>query len=256
MTAVTAIAAGDSSAARRDAIITLLREAGVDPTLEPFGNEPRAGVNIIVTLPGAGARAILIGAHYDRVGVGRGAVDNGGSCAALIELIRSFKASPMPGVTLEFVFFDREENGLEGSRAYFAAASSRPALALNLDIFAYGDALFATSSPPDGRLLRELQAAGAAAGMPVRDVPRDRYPGSDHQSMMRAGVETLGLAMVDTADVDAILQLGVAGLKPGQGPRILTIIHTPNDTVAEVRPAQVAAGIAVVERLLRAVERE
>ena len=261
LTTVTAIAAGDDSAGRRAAIVAALRTLGIEPVLEAFGSGARAGVNVVVTLPGAEARAadarvILVGAHYDRVAVGRGAVDNGASCAALIELIRTIKASPLARATLKFVFFDREETGLDGSRAHFASAASLPAYAVNLDIFAYGDVLFTTFSHADGTLLRALRAAAAAAGVPVQDVPQARYPGSDHLTMMQAGVETLGLAIVDRADVDAVLRLDVTALKPGTGPRILTLIHTPNDTLDAVRPAQMARGITVVERLLRALDRE
>ena len=260
MDTVTAIAAGDDTAARREALFTALRTAGVEPALEPFGSEPRAGVNVVVTLPGASrdgadARTILIGAHYDRVAVGRGAVDNAASCAALVELIRRFTATPTTGTTLTFVFFDREENGLVGSRSYFEAHSARPAYAVNLDIFAYGDTIFATAGKPDSVLLQSLKAAAASSDVAVRDVPPEKYPGSDHRSMIAAGVDTLGLAIVDAADVEAILKLGVAGLKPGDGPRILTLIHTPNDTLAEVRPDQMVRGIAVVERLLRDLDR-
>ena len=36
-------------------------------------------------------------------------------------------------------------------------------------------------------------------------VALNRYPGSDHQSMMAAGVETVGVALVDKADIEGIL---------------------------------------------------
>ena len=108
----------------------------------------RAGVNLVVTLPGRESRVILVGAHYDRVEVGQGAVDNAASCAVLIELIAAFKASPLGRYTLQFVFFDQEERGLLGSRAYFATKTNRPAYAVNLDVFAYGEALFATTRRP------------------------------------------------------------------------------------------------------------
>jgi hypothetical protein len=72
--------------------------------------------------------------------------------------------------------------------------------------------------------------------------------------MMNAGIETLGLALVDAADVDGVLNIGVGGLTPGAGPRVLTIIHTPNDTMAAVRLEQMVRGIALVERLIRRLD--
>ena len=249
-----AITAARDNNVRRDAIVGQLRLLGVEPVVEPFGEGRGSGANVVVTLPGSGTRTILVGAHLDRVNVGRGAVDNGAACAALIELIAAFKAEPLEHSTLQIVFFDREEAGLLGSRA-FLAGGHHVDYAVNLDIFAYGNEIFATSSHSEGRLLRSLRAASDAAGMPLRTVPRASYPNSDHVAMMNAGIETLGLALIDTADIDGVLAIGGGRLTLGRGPRILTIIHSPNDTLAEVRTDQMARAIAPVEQLVRAIDR-
>jgi hypothetical protein len=252
---LTAITSADNNTARRDAIVAQLGTLGVEPELEPFGEGRAAGTNVLVTLPGSGAgKTIVIGAHLDRVGVGRGAVDNGASCAVLIELIAAFKASPLARSTLRVVFFDREENGLVGSRMHFSTPGHRADHAVNLDVFAYGDTIFATASRPDGLLLRSLRAVGEATGLPVRDVPPDRYPGSDHQTMINAQIETLGVALVDKADVDGIVAMDPRKMVAGTGPRVLRIIHTPNDTMAEVRVEQMMRGLALVEALIRRVD--
>jgi hypothetical protein len=251
---LTAITTADNNSARRDAIVAQLRTLGVEPVLEPFGEGRAAGTNVLVTLPGGGAKTIVVGAHLDRVGVGRGAVDNGASCAVLIELIAAFRASPLARSTLRVAFFDREENGLVGSRMHFSTPGHRADYAVNLDVFAYGDTVFATASRPDGLLLRSLRAVGEASGLPIRDVPPDRYPGSDHQTMINAQIETLGLALVDKADVDGILAMDPKKMAAGTGPRVLRIIHTPNDTMAEVRVDQMTRGVALVEQLIRRVD--
>lgn len=249
-----AITAADDNNARRDAIVAQLRASGLEPLVEPFGEGRGAGANVVVTLPGSGARTILVGAHLDRVNVGRGAVDNGAACAALIELIAAFTASPLERSTLQILFFDREEAGLLGSRA-FLAGGHRVEYAINMDIFAYGDAIFATASHSDGVLLRALRTVGKESGIPIRDAAPSSYPSSDHIAMMNAGIETLGLALIDTADIDGVLAIGGGKLTLGKGPRILTIIHSRNDTLAEVRPEQMARGIALVEQLVRTVDR-
>jgi Zn-dependent M28 family amino/carboxypeptidase len=174
-----------------------------------------------------------------------------------VELLRSIKAAPLAKHTLVVLFFDLEEGGLGGSRAYLErlGADARPAYAINLDIFAYGDSLFATASNPDGPLLRALRGAATSAGLPVRDAPISRYPGSDHQSMAAAGLDTLGLALVDTADIDGVLKTGpVDPTKLGSGPRILSIIHSPHDTMDEARVEDVAKGIRVLEQLIRTLD--
>jgi aminopeptidase S len=252
---ITAMSAGHSSVQRRDVILTRLSGLGVDAAQQPFGQGDRSGVNIVVTLPGSDPRIILVGAHYDRVKVGQGVVDNGGSCATLIELIGAFKASPLGRFTLKFVFFDQEEAGLLGSKAYFAANAERPVFAMNLDVFAYGNEFFVTASKRDGALVRALQAAASADSLPVRDAAVDRYPGSDHRSMISAGLETVGIALVDTADIDGVLAIGGSSLKVGKGPRIMSIIHTPGDTLAELRVADVARAIPVLERTIRTLDR-
>ena len=252
---VSAIVAGENNVQRREAIVKLLAARGVMAETQAFGDGNRAGVNLVVTLPGREARTILIGAHYDRVAVGQGAVDNAASCAALIELIAAFRATPLGRYTLKVVFFDQEELGLLGSRAYLQSKSERPAYAVNLDVFAYGDTLFVTSQQTDGALARAVQEAGEAHRLPVTMVPPNRYPGSDHISMIAAGIETVGVALVDKADVDGLLAASPTTLVPGQGPRILTIIHTPGDTPAEVKAEQMARAIPVVEQTLRTIDR-
>lgn len=254
MASLEAITAGDDGTARRDAIVTQLKAVGVEPAIEPFGEGRTAGANIVVTL-GSGGKTILLGAHYDRVRDGRGAVDNGAACAALIEIVAAVKALPLERFTLQVVFFDREENGLLGSKAFFAAGH-RVDYAINLDIFAYGDSIFAARSHPDGQLLWSLQVVGREIGLPVRDVPHSSYPGSDHQTMMSAGVETLGIALVDAEDIDGVIAIATGRLKAGQGPpRVLQIIHRPDDTLDKVRPEQMTRGIGLVENLIRRVER-
>jgi hypothetical protein len=248
-----AITTAADNNSRREAIVGELRARGVEPLVEPFGEGRGTGANVVVTLPGRGTKTIVVGAHLDRVSVGRGAVDNGAACAALIELVAAFKVSPLERSTLQVVFFDREEAGLLGSRAFFAAGH-RADYAVNMDIFAYGNEIFTTASHPEGLLHRSLRAASDATGMPLRSVPRASYPNSDHVTMMNAGIETLGLALIDSADIDGVLAIGGGRLTLGKGPRILTIIHSRNDTLAEVRPEQMARGIALVERLIRNVD--
>jgi hypothetical protein len=72
--------------------------------------------------------------------------------------------------------------------------------------------------------------------------------------MMDAGIEALGVGLVDNTDVDGVLAIGPANMRAGSGPRILRIIHSPNDTLNEVRVEQMLRGIALVERLIRSVD--
>ena len=103
----------------------------------------------MATKPGASVQQIIIGAHYDSVGVGRGAFDNASGVALLMELAGDLKAQTTP-YTLVFVAFGAEEVGLKGSKAYFESLSAQDKadtlLMINFDSVAAGDQLYCYSS--------------------------------------------------------------------------------------------------------------
>ncbi len=249
-----AITQGQTLIDRRTAIVESLKTAGVNPVIREFTQGARSGGNVIATLPPrrASSSLVLLGAHFDKVNVGQGAVDNAASCAILLELARHLKAQPLENTTVTIAFFDQEETGLLGSAAYFQQLepNARPSRALNLDIFGYGDTFFAASSREDSPLLATFQQAAAEARFPVRTTPMTQYPTSDHVNMARAGVETLALAIIDGPEIDALGAIG----RGGAPPRILTLIHTPNDTIAQLRPQDMVKALPVIERTLRLLD--
>jgi Zn-dependent M28 family amino/carboxypeptidase len=246
-----AIAKGQDAEARRRTITDALEAAGIEYHLEGFSFSRFSGTNIIVDIPGKDAsKVFLLGAHYDRVSVGQGAVDNAASCAVLLELLKEFKGSPLHNFSIQAVFFDLEEGGLVGSQAYLAGIRNKqmPADAVNLDIFGYGDTLFAAASSMDGPLAQALQRAAQKNSVQVRLVEPARYPASDHRPMISAGIETLGVALIDGAEVDPILQ------RSAQTPRILTIIHTPQDTTDKIRGMDIEKAFPVIVQTLREMD--
>ncbi|BCL35058.1 M20/M25/M40 family metallo-hydrolase [Nostoc sp. MS1] len=96
-------------------IINKLREFGWTPKLEKFPH----GVNISAERRGTDntAGAILVGAHYDTVPGSPGADDNASGVAVLLEIAKLFASHPTPR-TLQLAFFDSEETGLLGSKAF------------------------------------------------------------------------------------------------------------------------------------------
>lgn len=244
------IAAGATTADRRTAITDRLKAAGVDFHVEEFVSGTRSGANIVATLPGkTESRTLLLGAHYDRVARGRGAVDNAASCAVLLELVERLKSRPV-ATTVTVVFFDLEELGLLGSRSYFQthAGSALPAQAMNFDIFGYGETFFVTPSKADGPLLASLQQAAAELGFPVRSFPIAQYPSSDHRAMASAGIETLGVTLIDGSEIDSVVAPGPARS------RILSLIHTDADTMDQIREQDMAKALPVLERTIRLLD--
>ncbi len=76
--------------------------------------------NLILKIPAANGNAkppILIGAHYDTVPNSPGADDNASGVAVLLELARIFASQPA-NTPVQFVAFDLEEYGLQGSQHY------------------------------------------------------------------------------------------------------------------------------------------
>jgi Zn-dependent M28 family amino/carboxypeptidase len=248
--ATAAIAAGETTADRRAAITDRIKASGVDFHVEDFVSGTRTGSNIVASIPGKiGSRSLLLGAHYDRVARGHGAVDNAASCAVLLELMEKLKSNP-PSNMVTFVFFDLEELGLLGSRSFFQthAGFALPSLAMNFDIFGYGETFFVTPSKADGALMSSFQKAAMESGFPVRSIPMTQYPSSDHRSMALAGVETLGVTLIDGSEIDSVI-------KPGPVPaRILSMIHTDADTMDQIREQDMAKALPVLERTIRLLD--
>ena len=133
--------------------------------------------------PSRRSEAIVVGAHYDHVGVGgrfssvpdrtgeihNGADDNASGTAALIEMARAAAADPARfHRSLVFVAFAGEERGLLGS-AYYAEHPAVPlantAAMLNLDMVGRSNGKVETSGLETApSLARDLDAAAAAAG--------------------------------------------------------------------------------------------
>ncbi|GAB5534320.1 MAG: M28 family metallopeptidase [Rubricoccaceae bacterium] len=78
---------------------------------------PMTGMNLVATLPGTSGETIVVGAHFDSWDLGQGAMDNGLGVAQLLEAARLLRAHARQH-TIELVWFDAEEIGLWGSRAY------------------------------------------------------------------------------------------------------------------------------------------
>lgn len=75
--------------------------------------------NIIVEIPGRSVpdQVLVLAAHFDAVPNSPGADDNGSGVAAVLEAARVLKDRPMQR-TVRLIFFNLEEVGLVGSRAY------------------------------------------------------------------------------------------------------------------------------------------
>ena len=257
-TQVAALAAAPDSAGRLAAITRRLDELGIRYQRLPFELDGRSGVNLLadVCAPGSPAspetspRSILLGAHYDRVEVGQGAVDDASGVSTVLELVASLKANPLGRHRVQAVFFDLEEVGLFGSRAFVASPPEGrlPDLYLNFDIFAYGDIAWVMSKDRASPSAQAIIRAGEQLNFPV-EVSAD-YPPGDDISFVGKGVQTLGIALIDRQEAKTILQM-LKGQEVNPPPRLLTIMHTAADTPDKIDDEDVSRAIPVIERAIR-----
>lgn len=180
--------------------------------------------NVLGLLPGSSPEVIVIGAHYDHLGLGgegslapgsdavhNGADDNASGTAVLIELAEEWReayraaaaADALPEVGILFAAWGAEEAGLLGS-AHWVQSPTVPLAQvranLNLDMVgrAASGAITVGSTETAAAFAPAIAAAQtriAAAGMTLRlAVAQGALPGgggSDHMSFHRAQVPAL-----------------------------------------------------------------
>ncbi len=187
-----------------------MRAAGI----EVLPSDPEMG-NVVGVLRGTKAEwsdsSVVVGAHYDHLGVGDdaklrpGADDNASGVAVMLELARQMAGSGAPSRTVIFVAFTGEEAGLLGSKRFVSQPSSWPAAKaigmVNLDtvgrLFA-GKVLVLGAGSAD-EWIHIANGAGYVTGAPVEAVMTDPG-GSDQKSYADAGVPAVQLFTGANAD--------------------------------------------------------
>jgi Zn-dependent M28 family amino/carboxypeptidase len=114
------VAEHEANVRARDLLLRQLFGLGYTPVLQ-------GGYHNIVAVssgPEAGPY-LLLGAHYDSVPGSPGADDNGSAVAVCLECARIAREKDIGGVM--FVLFNREEDGLLGSRQFVAYQAAKPA---------------------------------------------------------------------------------------------------------------------------------
>jgi Peptidase family M28/PDZ domain len=165
--------------------------------------------NVIAVLPGTdpqrAGESLVIGAHYDHLGLGEyggesgdrgqihpGADDNASGVAVLLELARTLARRPHPR-SIVFVAFTGEETGRRGSRRYLQQAGAYPVermiAMVNLDtVGRLGEQpLTVLGTGTAEEWVHILRGAGNVTGVAVQTVADD-IGSSDQTSFIAAGV--------------------------------------------------------------------
>jgi len=171
--------------------------------------ERRTAFNVLGAIPGADPalrdEVVLVGAHYDHLGIGpavagdsvyNGADDDASGVVATLGIAAALKAGPPPKRTILFAAFTGEEVGLLGTRWYIARPSypiERTVANLQIEMIGRPDSL--AGGAGKGWLTGyERSTMGdelAAAGVPIVADPRPDqhfFERSDNIAFARAGI--------------------------------------------------------------------
>ena len=216
------------SAMARALIIPRLAAAGLVPLAPGYeqvfdvtggrDTSVHAGTNVMAMVRGADtSRVIVVSAHYDHLGargdqVYNGTDDNASGTAAVLAIAEYF-ARNRPRHSMAFVFFDGEESGLRGARAFVASPPvplARIAADVNLDMVARLDKneLYAAGASPYPFFAPLLQATAALSPLKLilghdTDVggPQENWINqSDQGAFHAAGVPFVYFGVEDHAD--------------------------------------------------------
>ena len=212
-------------------ILSLMRETGLLVIEQPFmavrndnnwvtetdmdisglvaaGKEVRELRNIIAVLPGTGDEIVVIGAHYDHMGVDttlvgdqcyNGADDNASGVSAVVQIAKAMGLSGCrPRRSVVFAFWDGEEKGLLGSR-YFVKKHpfiENIAAYMNFDMIGRGPIenpghlsyLYTAANPLFGEWLRADAARYEFCFTPLYKASENLLSGSDNAPFARVGI--------------------------------------------------------------------
>lgn len=253
-----------TQAGRLAALEALLKREGLPYEIQTFeGGEkgkPALGRNVVVTI-GKGSKDILLTAHYDaevlKDGTLAGAVvDNAASVVAIVQAAKTLQKGKLDH-RLRVIFFDQEELGLLGAKAYAAGPDGkRVAAVINFDVNGYGDTPF-FADPKDPALAKAVRHACLAAGEDC--MPFGAYPPSDHLAFRKLGIPETSFSFLPAREAHQLWLFANAGktsqLETGFLPKVLGLIHTPNDNMEAVDPATVERAGELAVALVRAADR-
>jgi len=240
--------------ARRKAVLAAIEEAGLTAESQTFLD----GENFRVVVPGK-KPSILLTAHYDSYAVSQGnpgAMDNASGVAVAILLAKEFKKVPV-GHEVEIAFLDQEESGHEGAFAFINNRSPSDFLAvINIDMAGVGNTISILRSLESNKPVRNLLLQAAEElDIPVVATPTVSHAiGADDVAFLANNVKNvIGVGLVPAADVCKGLLYAETG-KETPPPDFMVSMHSPEDTVDKMQPAEMVSLANVLQQTIRALD--
>jgi alkaline phosphatase isozyme conversion protein len=225
-------------------IRSTLTEMGYSPEIQSFKTKKGFNaMNITARKPGKSDRMIIAGGHFDMAAVGAGVDDNGSGVAVLLEAARRLKNMDTP-YTIEFVFFDAEESGMEGSNYYVSKMTDddvkNTVAMINLDSLAVGDYTYIYGDQGDDGVIRDWAlnyAANIGYTLITQPGKNPDYPAgttvdaSDHAPFLHRGIQYVYFEATnwDLGELDGYTQVNTRLGEKGE------IWHTRFDTLEYIR---------------------
>jgi Zn-dependent M28 family amino/carboxypeptidase len=215
---------------RLPAVLELFKKSGAnqdDITVSEWGRTR----NAVMTLKGSEQGKLVIGAHYDKIGGGCGAIDNWTGVVLLAHLYKTFKPLTLRR-TMIFVAFGDEEIGLLGSKAMAMTIPKQERKSycamVNLDSFglATPQVLDNASTP---KLRDFIRTVAEKCKVPFTWAALERAD-SDSSSFKAIGVPAVTIH--------------------GMSKQALRIIHTSSDKAETVIPQSVYLGYILAVNLV------
>jgi hypothetical protein len=191
--------------------------------------------NVIVRKTGASADTIVVGAHYDKVARGCGAIDNWSGVVTVAHVFASLKDASMQKTVL-FVAFGKEERGLVGSRAMVND--------LNKDLAKHYCAMINIDSlgmaGPQGMDNTSSRKLTKLAGQTAEDLKiHFAHADLEHADADSSSFQDRGIPAIT-----------IHGITNGWE----SILHTDNDQSQRVNPQSVYLGYRLVLSMLKRVD--
>jgi Zn-dependent M28 family amino/carboxypeptidase len=190
---------------------------------------PTRSANVIADIRGAEApdEIVIMGAHLDSWDLGTGAQDNATGVAILMETARFIAMMPRrPARTVRIVLYANEERGLDGSRAYTAAAlQSGQRHVIGIEADAGSGLIYRFDSGVDEKAFPVIDAMREIlAPLGIEGGDNSSNGGADLSTLRAEGMPVLSMRH----DVSAYFD----------------VHHTANDTLDKVDPAALQQAVA------------
>jgi len=205
---------------RAESIKGLFAEAGCANSVSEQKLTHSKYSNIICRLPGESDETIIVGAHYDKVAEGTGAIDNWTGAALLSSLYESL-AKTKTRHTFLFIAFCEEETGLAGSEFYVSHMTkedvARTKAMVNMDTLGLSSTKIWVHRA-DKSLVQALRAVAVALKLPASEVDVEEVGTTDSESFAPKHIPRITIHSVTQ--------------------QTFAILHTRRDTLKELHPEE------------------